>query len=75
MNIFAFFAIFPENLSGAKDMSTALTVTPVAIGAFYFVIFFQGLTVINWLKIILKIKITGYVLFTRLAIKLKAKNA
>ena len=74
MNIYAFFDISPENLPRAKDKSTALTVAPVAMGAFYFVILFQGLTVINWLKKIIKIKITGYVLFTTLAIKLKAKK-
>ena len=50
MNIYAFFDISPENLPRAKDKSTALTVAPVAMGAFYFVILFQGLTVINWLK-------------------------
>ena len=50
MNIYAFFDISPENLTRAKDKSTALTVAPVAMGAFYFVILFQGLTVINWLK-------------------------
>ena len=78
MNIYAFFDISPENLPRAKVKSTALTVAPVAMGAFYFVILFQGLTVINWFKkliIIKKIKITGYFLFTTLAIKLKAKNA
>ena len=50
VNIYVFFYISPENLPRAKDKSTALTVAPVAMGAFYFVILFQGLTVINWLK-------------------------